>query len=146
MIEPGRLCVKIAGRDAGKKCVIVEVLDKTFVMIDGETRRRKCNVKHLEPLKETLPLKKGAAHTAVVTEFKKLGIEIKETKPKKAKEKPKQVRAEQRKKLAKAEEKKTGKAADKKGAKAPVKKAPAKADAETKLEKEVAGEGENAEQ
>ena len=41
MIEVGRLCVKIAGRDAGKKCVITELIDEKLVMIDGETRRRK---------------------------------------------------------------------------------------------------------
>ena len=26
-IEVGRVCVKIAGREAGEKCVIVEVID-----------------------------------------------------------------------------------------------------------------------
>jgi len=40
MFEIGRLCVKIAGRDARKKAVIVEVLDGNFVMRDGEVRRR----------------------------------------------------------------------------------------------------------
>ena len=52
MIDIGRVCIKLAGRDAGKKCVIVGILDDKTVMIDGETRRRKCNILHLEPLKE----------------------------------------------------------------------------------------------
>ena len=38
MFQVGRLCIKIAGRDAGKKCVIVSVLDDVFVLIDGEWR------------------------------------------------------------------------------------------------------------
>ena len=92
MIEIGRLCIKIAGRDAGKKCVIVEVLDDSNVMIDGETRRRKCNTKHLEPLNETVKIKAKADHATIIAEFKKLGIELKETKPKKAADKPKKVR------------------------------------------------------
>ena len=29
MIEVGRVCVKIAGRDAGKKCAVIKVLDDT---------------------------------------------------------------------------------------------------------------------
>jgi large subunit ribosomal protein L14e len=100
MMDVGRLCVKIAGRDAGMKCVIVDVLDEKFVMIDGETRRRKCNLKHLEPLGETLTIKKGASHDIVKSEFKKLGIALVDSKPRAAKPKLTQVRSEQRKKLA----------------------------------------------
>lgn len=92
MIKEGRLCIKLAGRDAGQKCVIIEVLDNNFVMIDGQTRRRKCNIRHLEPLKEEIKVKKGESHTAVVAEFKKLGIEITEKKPKEKKERPKKQR------------------------------------------------------
>ena len=77
MITTGQLCVKIAGRDAGKKCVIVDV-DKDRVLIDGETRRRKCNPVHLEPLEQKLEIKKGAEHADVVKAFKTIGVEIKE--------------------------------------------------------------------
>ncbi len=52
MTEVGTVCLKIAGRDAGMKAVVVEKLDKEFVLIDGQVRRRKCNIKHLEPLTE----------------------------------------------------------------------------------------------
>jgi large subunit ribosomal protein L14e len=62
MIEIGRLCVKTAGRDAGLKCIIVDILDDKFVLIDGETRRRKCNILHLEPLKDVIKIKKNASH------------------------------------------------------------------------------------
>lgn len=86
MFDTGRVCVKIAGRDAGKTCVIIKKIDNVFVMIDGETRRRKCNLKHLEPLDKTLNVNEDASHKEVITLFEKeLKIEIKETKPKKAK-------------------------------------------------------------
>jgi len=48
----GRVCMKIAGRDAGKIGVIVDTLENGFVLIDGAVRRRKCNVMHLEFLDE----------------------------------------------------------------------------------------------
>ena len=88
MIEIGRLCLKIAGRDAGLKCIIVDVLDDKFVLIDGETRRRKCNILHLEPLKDTIKIKKKASHEDVKKEFEKLGLKSRETKPKKKGERP----------------------------------------------------------
>lgn len=106
MMEVGRLCLKIAGRDAGKKCVVVDVIDNSFVMIDGETRRRKCNIAHVEPLKETVDLKKGASHADVVKAFEKVGITVRSTKPKKAAARPRQIRAEQKKKMAEQVEKK----------------------------------------
>ena len=93
MIEVGRLCVKVAGRDAGLKGVIVDIIDDTYVLIDGEVRRRKCNIKHLEPLPKKLNISKGASHEEVVKAFKEeLKIEIKERKPKEQKEKPKKQR------------------------------------------------------
>ena len=76
MIELGRLCVKIAGRDAGKEALIVEVIDKNFVLIDGNTRRRKTNVDHLELLPKKAELKKGASHEEVEKALKSLGESV----------------------------------------------------------------------
>ncbi|MEE0489981.1 KOW motif-containing protein, partial [Methanosphaera stadtmanae] len=43
-IEKGRVCVKIAGRETGKKCVIVDVIDENFVEIVGnEVKNKRCN-------------------------------------------------------------------------------------------------------
>ena len=54
-IEKGRVCVKIAGRESGKKCVIVDVIDENFVEIVGnEVKIKRCNIKHLEPVDETV--------------------------------------------------------------------------------------------
>ncbi len=86
MIEIGRLIVKIAGRDAGKKGLIVEILDDNYITIDGQVRRRKCNIIHIEPLNKVLKIKDKATHDEVVKALKAEGIEVKE---KKVKEKPK---------------------------------------------------------
>jgi large subunit ribosomal protein L14e len=51
MIEPGRVCIKKCGRDAGRKCVVINVLDERFVEIFSPIRKRvrKCNIQHLIP-------------------------------------------------------------------------------------------------
>jgi len=93
MIEVGRVCIKLAGRDAKLYCVITEVLDKTYVMIDGQTRRRKCNMAHLEPLSKTLNIKAKASHEDVKVAFKEMNVEIVDSvKKEKKSEKPKQKR------------------------------------------------------
>lgn len=89
MIEVGRVCVKLAGRDAGKKCVIIDVLDDKTVLIEGETRRRKCNVFHLEPLKDVVKVDKNAAYEKVCSA---LGIDVVEKKPREKTERPKKIR------------------------------------------------------
>ncbi|MBN1644501.1 50S ribosomal protein L14e [Candidatus Woesearchaeota archaeon] len=100
MIEIGRLCVKIAGRDAGKKCIIIDILEGPYVMIDGETRRRKCNIAHLEPLEEKIDIKKGASHDESKKALEKISIPTRETKAKKKTIRPRKLR---RSKLAKKE-------------------------------------------
>lgn len=98
MIGVGRVCVKIAGRDAGLRCVVVDVLDDKYVLIDGETRRRKCNVLHLEPLDKIVGVRKGASHEDVAKIMKKEGWKVWQTKPKKPSPRPRKAR---RSKLAK---------------------------------------------
>jgi len=57
-IEVGRICVKIAGREAGEKCVIVEIIDDNYVEVVGSTiKNRKCNLKHLEPVDQKIEVK-----------------------------------------------------------------------------------------
>ena len=120
MMEIGRICVKLAGRDSNKKCVIIGVINENYVMIDGQTRRRKCNVKHLEPLPQTIKIKKNATRSEVVKQFNKLKIEVKETKPRKRTERPKKKR---KKKVYEAKkEKKEEKKPEKKEKKKPEKK------------------------
>lgn len=104
LFEVGRLAVKIAGRDAGQTCVIIDKIDEHFVVIDGQTRRRKCNIRHLEPLPQIIKLKKGASHEEVKGEFKRMGLEVWESKPKPKTERPRKKRKE--KLEARKEEKK----------------------------------------
>ncbi|MBS3107385.1 50S ribosomal protein L14e [Candidatus Woesearchaeota archaeon] len=105
MIDVGRLCVKIAGRDAGEKCVIVEILDKTFVMIDGNTRRRKCNIRHLEFFPQVVKLKAKASHADVAKAMAELGIEVSKKESKK-KDKKAQVKKARKVAAVKKEKKK----------------------------------------
>lgn len=76
MLEIGRLCIKTAGRGAGSKIVIVDILDKNFVLIDGQVKRKRCNISHLEPLPQIIKIKKNASSDEVKKELEKLNIKI----------------------------------------------------------------------
>ena len=70
-VEVGRICVKIAGREAGRKCVIVDVIDKNFVLITGPqkvngVKRRRANINHVEPTERKLSIKRGASDEDIV--------------------------------------------------------------------------------
>ncbi|MFW9826931.1 MAG: 50S ribosomal protein L14e [Candidatus Thorarchaeota archaeon] len=74
----GRLCVKTMGREAGYHCVIVDIIDKNYLLIDGlEIRRRRVNYKHIEPLAELIDIKKGASHEQLEAAIKKAKLEKK---------------------------------------------------------------------
>ncbi|MBS3163418.1 50S ribosomal protein L14e [Candidatus Woesearchaeota archaeon] len=94
LMDVGRVCYKIAGREAGKLCVIVDVKDRKFVIIDGNVRRKLCNVSHLEPTDIILKIKKGASTSEVHAALQKEKLEVKEKKKKEKKtaEKPKKKR------------------------------------------------------
>ncbi len=85
-VDVGRVCVKLSGREAGQKCVIVDVIDKNFVLVTGPkkltgVKRRRTNLKHLEPTPETIDIKKGASDedVAKVAEKAKKTAFLKET-------------------------------------------------------------------
>ncbi len=76
MLDIGRVCVKLAGKEAGKKVVIVDLVDKNFVLVDSPwVKRRRCNVKHLEPLDTVLEISRGASTEEVEKALKENGIE-----------------------------------------------------------------------
>lgn len=108
IFDVGRVCVKIAGRDARKKCVVVEVIDNNFVLIDGETRRRKCNVAHLEPLNLVIDIKSGAENTEVVKALETEGIvcQLKKESKKEPKPRPKKEKVVKKKPAEAGTEKK----------------------------------------
>jgi large subunit ribosomal protein L14e len=77
-IEVGRICIKTYGREAGKKCVIVDVIDKNFVLITGpkginKVKRRKANLNHVEPMQEKIEIKRGAADEEIIEALKSAG-------------------------------------------------------------------------
>lgn len=93
IFEVGRLCVKIAGRDAGRTCVVIEAVGNGYVIVDGDVRRKKVNVRHLEPLEKTVSIKSKASSAEVKKAFEKEGLSVWETKPKKAAERQKKMKA-----------------------------------------------------
>ncbi len=96
----GRICIKISGREAGKTCVIIEKNDDNFVTIIGEVKKRKCNIKHLDPTKTVLD-------GDLEKEFEKLGFTLFSSKPKQETIKPKKERNAKTNKPAKKEKKET---------------------------------------
>ena len=69
-IEVGRICLKLAGREAGKKCVIIEVVDKGFVLITGPkkvtgVKRRRASINHIAPLKDKIVIKRNSSDDEV---------------------------------------------------------------------------------
>jgi large subunit ribosomal protein L14e len=75
-IEVGRICVKIAGREAGSKCIIVDVIDKNFVLITGPqkitgVKRRRANVNHIEPTEKKINIKRGESDEEITAAIDK---------------------------------------------------------------------------
>lgn len=74
VMEIGRVCVRIAGHEAGKKCVIVDVIDRTYVLVAGpEIKRKRCNIAHLEPLSQKLDIAKDASDEDIKRAFEAMG-------------------------------------------------------------------------
>jgi len=71
IISVGSICVKTRGREAGRKCVVVDIIDENFVLITGPksltgVKRRKVNVNHLEITPLKIDVKKGASDEEVL--------------------------------------------------------------------------------
>ena len=69
-IQIGRIVVKTNGREAGKKAVIVDLINPSYVLITGpktitSVRRRKCNIGHLEPTDKVVSIKRDATDEEV---------------------------------------------------------------------------------
>jgi len=62
-VQIGRVALVAAGKDEGKLCTIVDVIDAHRALIDGPksgVRRKAANFKHLHLTKFTLPLRPSA--------------------------------------------------------------------------------------
>ncbi|RJS90829.1 50S ribosomal protein L14e [Candidatus Bathyarchaeota archaeon] len=91
-IEVGRICIKTRGREAGKRCVIVDLIDKNFVLITGPksltgVKRRRANIRHLSPTEEKIDVRRGASDEEVL---QALGVAEKESRSEKAEAKEKE--------------------------------------------------------
>jgi large subunit ribosomal protein L14e len=77
MFEIGRICVKTAGREAGRFCIVVaKDKDKDFLIVTGpkeatKVRRRKCNFRHLEPTQFRVEIKENATDEDVMKAYEK---------------------------------------------------------------------------
>ncbi len=64
VMDIGRICIKLTGREAGKKCIIVDIVDRNFVLVTGPkqlngVKRRRVNVGHIEPTERKLNIRRG---------------------------------------------------------------------------------------
>ncbi len=104
MFKVGDVCLKIAGRDAGKIGVVIKIEENGYLLLEGEVRRRAVNPLHVEPLGKRVDVKENASYEEVSQALKKLGIEIK---PKGQPRKPGPKPVKKRKSAEKAKEKET---------------------------------------
>ncbi len=75
LIQIGRVVRKIAGREAGRLGVILDIIDKNFVLIDGPNiKRRRCNIKHLEFLPNKIDVNKNTKKEEIVEKLKAIGL------------------------------------------------------------------------
>lgn len=70
-MEVGRLCVKLAGREAGCRCFVVDVIDRNYVLVTGPeeltgVRRRRVNMSHLRPLDERIDIPRNASDQEIM--------------------------------------------------------------------------------
>ena len=96
--------MKIAGRDAGRIGVILEDLGNNYFIIDGDTRKKKTNIKHIEFLGKELKLGKNPTSEDLRKAINELGLKThkhgqpKQKKQEAAVKKETQTKEEQKKK------------------------------------------------
>ena len=75
ILDVGRVCMKTAGREAGKFCVVLDKAKDDFILVTGpknitRIKRRKCNILHLEPTEEKFNISQDADDSAVEKAWK----------------------------------------------------------------------------
>jgi large subunit ribosomal protein L14e len=59
--DVGRVCVKLRGREKGSECVVVDVIDRNYVVVAGpDVKRRRVNMHHLRPLDREVDIGRDA--------------------------------------------------------------------------------------
>ena len=87
MFEVGRVCMKVAGREAGKYCVVVKAAgkgknEKSFVFVTGPKlltgiKRRRSNIDHLKATDHKLEVKENSNDEEVISAYEKAGLIVK---------------------------------------------------------------------
>jgi len=80
LIDIGRIVVILRGRRAGKKAVVVDIIDENFVLVTGPkelngVKRRRMNVDHLMPLAVKIEISRGASDEDVLKAIKERNLE-----------------------------------------------------------------------
>jgi ribosomal protein L14E/L6E/L27E len=59
MITVGNICIKNRGRDGGRRCVVMSLVDANYVEVlcASRKKRRRCSIHHLEPIGQSIELK-----------------------------------------------------------------------------------------
>ncbi len=70
-MDVGRICLKLKGREAAKRCVVVDVIDRNYVMVTGPfeltgVKRRRVNMSHLKPLDEVIEIPRNASDKEII--------------------------------------------------------------------------------
>ena len=96
MFQIGRVCIKKSGREKNQICVVVDLIDHNFVLIDGNLKRKRCNIRHLDPLHQIVNIEKNASSELVRKELAALNYEVveKASKQKHTKEMQKSMQKE----------------------------------------------------
>jgi len=80
LIDIGRIVVILRGRRAGKKAVVVDIIDENFVLITGPkelngVKRRRMNIDHIMPLNFKVEIPRGADDSKVLEEVRNKQLE-----------------------------------------------------------------------
>ncbi|MBS7641236.1 MAG: 50S ribosomal protein L14e [Candidatus Bathyarchaeia archaeon] len=78
-IDIGRICVKIRGREAGRRCVIVDIIDRNYALVTGPknitgVRRRRVNINHLKLTEDVIKIRRGASDEEVYKAIVEAGL------------------------------------------------------------------------
>jgi large subunit ribosomal protein L14e len=75
MIDIGRIVIKTSGREALRKAVVVDIIDKNYALVTGPpqlsgVKRRRVNINHIEPTNKKLEITRKATDADVLAAAK----------------------------------------------------------------------------
>lgn len=72
-IDIGRVCRKTEGREKGELCVIVDLVDRNYVVVAGlNVKRRRVNMDHIFPLDQFVNIQRNATDEEVMGALRSL--------------------------------------------------------------------------